>query len=122
MESFDTIIKEMKAATENHETPQWVKALSNCLIVLINQLQEPLLRVGELETKLNQLENGVNSMLDVNMNLQEENKVFHKKLDHFEQRNYNLVVHGLPELTNKNTDDLVMNVISNVNLNKIFRY
>ena len=52
-------------------------------------------------------------MLDANTNLQEVNKFLHEKFDNFEQRsrNYNLVVHGVPESTKENSDGLVMNLI-----------
>ena len=82
--------------------------------MLINQLRESLFRVRGLETKLNQLVDRINSMLDANTNLQEENKVLCGKFDNSEQRSRNyLVVHGVPGSTSENTDDLVMNVLSN---------
>ena len=49
MEGFETAMEVMKVALDNPETPQWAKALSNCLVVLINELRQPLLHVGELK-------------------------------------------------------------------------
>ena len=101
VERFDAVIGDMKAASENPETPQWAKALTNCIIVMISELRDPLIHVSELESKIN--------------NLEKENNKLNERLDNIEQRsrNINLVVHGIAETNGENTDDMVMDVVQN---------
>lgn len=115
-EYLNKIIDDINEATDE-SVPQWAKVLIECFKGLVNQIKETnkiVQRVDELES-LNAVHKTVTDKLEAeNVRLNDEIIKLNVWADDQEQRGRNmcLLLHGVQENVNENTDDVVLDIVN----------
>ena len=115
-ESFDQLICDLDTVISDSPVPEWANVLTRCSKSLINELKgynDLLGRIVELESKKAVIDSVNESLVAENKRLAKDFSKLEARVDDNEQRNRNncLLLHGVEENSNTNTDQLVYDVV-----------
>ena len=100
------------------DVPEWATMLIGCVRNLIDEIKSLSLlqseKLSKLEDKSNIQEVVSQNLVEENMRLRDEIKILKNPVDHNEQvsRLSNLLIHGVPDDTDDNTDDICIKIIN----------
>ena len=116
-ESFNQLTTSLDTVNNDPSVPQWAKVLTTCFKTLINQIKgytEIVNKINDLETNKAVVGGITDNLIAENKRLANELHRLEARIDDNEQRNRNncLLLHGIEETDNIDTDQIVCDVIS----------
>ena len=114
MDNLETIENNMKNIKSMEDVPAWATVLINCYTELITEIRSNK-KVMELENVCEVRGKIVDALHEDNvcLNAEMENMKFNIDANEQKSRNICLLLHGIPESNNENTDNITLDTIQN---------